>query len=72
MQFIERNQPFIDAMMSDAGDYFWNHYIPRLRALQTDVANARRLALEDGGSDGVGDDAAMEEEEEEVVAATRA
>ena len=30
VQFIERNQPFIDAMMSDAGDYFWNHYIPRL------------------------------------------
>ena len=54
---IDRNQPFIDAMIDDAGDYFWKHYIPRLRALQSAVAQAQGSAGDamGGGAQSGGD-----------------
>ena len=44
VQVVERNEPFIDSMIDDSRDYFWKHYIPRLRELKEEVRKARELA----------------------------
>jgi hypothetical protein len=47
LQVVERNEPFIEGMLTDARDYFWKDYIPRLRALQADIREASALAETD-------------------------
>ena len=66
LQVVERNEPLIEGMLTDARDYFWKDYIPRLRALQADIREASALAETDvvmAAGDGTcegGEDAAME------------
>lgn len=47
VQIMERDDDFIETMIADANDYFWEDYIPRLRQLQDDVEQARSMLTAD-------------------------